>query len=582
MAEKKFRINTECLYRLKLCLIRVFRSPNSWFLFILLLALCLGQQLVYYQVGLLSSKFMEVLGYIRISTYKFKVLLFETFLLILTVSLFNCATNLVSSYLYLNWRDFLTKDVHKSYLNQETFYRINFEGFVDNIDQRITQDVDKFCLQLSSISAKLVISPFTIIYYSVKCYEVSGYTGLLAIYGYFIIGSLLNKFIMSSIVNLIFQQEKLEGDFRYKHTELRSFFESIALMKSVDKERKNVNVYFHKLISTQTSIANVRILLDFSTNIFDYLGAVLSYIIISFAILTGKYDSLKPFELSSLIAKNAFISMYLINCFSTLIDLSSNAAEIFGYAHRIGQLIEQLNTYKCTSISDLSLQPLDNADILYELQGVTFSAPNSSKTLVSNLSIVINKNENILIMGNTGVGKSSLLRVISGLWELTDGRIVSYLCESDVLFLPQKPFLTNGSILDLVIYPHSNIKMSSTSKVIDRVYDALKKVGLLEIVDRLGNIHVESSNRWCDIISPGEVQRLNFARLFYHKPKLAVVDEISGALSIHEEENLYRYCQQLGITLLSVGHNASLKQFHHKCLTLKGNGEWELSQIEFC
>ena len=577
--KEKFYVDAVCLYRLKLCLQKVFKSPNSWLLFILLLTLCLGQQLVYYQIGLSSSKFMQVLGYIRVNTYSFKVLLFETFLLIVTVSIFNSATNLVSSYLYLNWRDFFTRELHKSYLNQSAYYFIIFEGNIDNIDQRVTQDVDKFCLQLSSIAAKIIISPFTIIYYSVQCYAVTGYIGLLSIYGYFFAGSLLNKLIMSSIVNLIFQQEKLEGDFRYKHTELRSFFESIALLKSVEKERNNVNSYFKKLIIKQTSIANARILLDTSTNMFDYLGSILSYIVIAVSILSGKYDSLKPIELSSLIAKNAFISMYLINCFSVLIDLSSSATEIFGYAHRLGQLIEQLNSYKDTSATHLGLQSLGMEGVLYELQEISFSAPNSSKVLVSNLNLVIKENRNLLIMGKTGIGKSSLLRVISGLWKLSKGRIVSHIQDKDVLFLPQRPFLTNGSLLDQVIYPLCISEVCSTSDIKDRVFNALKTVGLLEIVNRIGGLNIEPTNRWCDIISPGEVQRLNFARLFYHRPKLAIVDEPSSALSIYEEECFFMHCHQLGITMVCVGHHKNLKQYHHDCLKLKGNGEWELFQI---
>ena len=150
------------------------------------------------------------------------------------------------------------------------------ERRLDNTDQRITQEVDKLCLTSSKIIAKLLISPLVIIYYSIKCFKVTGITGPLIIYGYFLVGACVNKILMSFIVNLIYRKEKQEGNFRYKHMKVRTLTESIALVKAEQYEAFKLNKCLKDLLSTQQKIVNLEILLNFSTNFIDYLGSIIS------------------------------------------------------------------------------------------------------------------------------------------------------------------------------------------------------------------------------------------------------------------------------------------------------------------
>lgn len=583
-SRRSYKLDKVCLQRFKSCLAILFQSclSNSTMLYILLLGICLGQQLVVYNVGLLPSEFMTVLE--GRDNRNFKVLLIKAFALIFSAAIYKSLVSLVSGYLYLTWRKLLTSFLHRKYFFKSTFYRVNVvETEIDNVDQRISQDVNRFCLQLSNISPKIVISPLVIIYYSIQCFNATGYVGPFVIYTYFVVGTIINKLIMSSIVNLIFRQEQCEGDFRFKLTQIRSSAESIALLRAGKNELKKVTTFFERLFKTQKKIIHSELFLNFSTNLIDYIGSILSYVVIGVPILSGKYNDMSVVALSALISKNAFVSMYLISCFSTLIDLSSQVTDLCGYVHRIGELIDVLKLQK-RWFQTRHIQEINDefeGGSLLSLKNITYTAPNSLQILVSDLSLDIKRHKNILITGNTGSGKSSLLRILAGIWKPESGIIQqSFVSDvTNVLFLPQKPFLTNGSLLDQVVYPVLRSSIQDYELTRDNVEKALEAVDLLHLIERVGDIDVAPEWCWADNLSPGEIQRISFARLFYHEPVLAFLDEATSALGIIEEECFYVYCAQLEITVVSVAHRETLRRFHDLCLNINGDGTWDYTEL---
>ena len=329
-------------------------------------------------------------------------------------------------------------------------------------------------------------------------------------------------------------------------------------------------------------------------NTFDYLGSILSYVIIAIPIFSGVYGDLSPTELSALVSKNAFVSIYLISCFSQLIDLSSTVTDVAGYTHRIGELQEtllSLGRRENESYSEAKAWDSDSSesgedpeprDTAFLLERVTLSVPSSGKLLIKDLSLRISQGDSMMIMGNTGTGKTSLLRVLGGLWESTQGNVRMLTCfgPRGVLFLPQRPFFTDGSLREQVIYPLKEIYPVSGSADDERIVQFLELTGLTDLLARAGGLDEQVDWNWYDALSPGEMQRLSFARLFYLQPRYAVLDEATSALTEEVEHDLYRVCLQLGMTLISVGHRASLEKFHSWILKLHGEGKWELTRCE--
>ncbi|XP_004455204.2 lysosomal cobalamin transporter ABCD4 isoform X2 [Dasypus novemcinctus] len=568
-------------------------SSQNALMFLTLLCVTLLEQLVIYQVGLIPSQYYGVLGNKDLDG--FKSLTFLAVVLIILNSTLKSFDQFTCNLLYVSWRKDLTEHLHHLYFRGRVYYTLNvLRDHIDNPDQRISQDVERFCRQLSSMASQLIVSPFTLAYYTYQCFQSTGWLGPVSIFGYFILGTMVNKILMGPIVAKLVQQEKLEGDFRFKHMQIRVNAEPAAFYRAGQVEHMRTDRRLQRLLQTQRELMAKELWLYIGVNTFDYLGSILSYVVIAIPIFSGIYRDLSPPELSTLVSKNAFVCIYLISCFTRLIDLSTTLSDVAGYTHRIGELQETLldmslksqdNEVLVKSEWDLDKAPAwptEPADTAFLLERVSFSAPSSDKPLVKELSLKICEGQSLLITGNTGTGKTSLLRVLGGLWASTRGSVqmLTDFGPHGVLFLPQKPFFTDGTLREQVVYPLKEIYPDAGSADDKRILRFLELAGLSSLVARTGGLDQQVDWNWYDVLSPGEMQRLSFARLFYLQPKYAVLDEATSALTEEVESELYHICQQLGMTFVSVGHRRSLEKFHSSVLKLCGGGRWELSRIK--
>ncbi|CAL8394333.1 unnamed protein product [Arctogadus glacialis] len=568
-------------------------TSQSVLMFGTLLVLTLTEQLIIYQVGILPSQFYMVLADKDYAA--FRNLITFAILLILLNSTLKSLDQYICSQMYVGWRQSLTENLHADYFRGRVYYTLNvLREDIDNPDQRISQDTERLCKQMSNMASRIIVSPFTLAYYTYQCYHSTGWMGPVSIFGYFVVGTISNKMLMGPIVNTLFQQEKLEGDFRFKHMQIRVNAESAAFYRAGKVEHMRTDRRLQSLLQTQKRLMNKELWLYIGVNTFDYLGGFLSYIIIAIPIFTGIYDDLSPGELSALISRNAFVCIYLINGFSQLIDLSTTLSDVAGYTHRIGELREAMadilrrqcdydpasgDNYDFDSDFNIHAGPADTAFVLDRL---SFRSPDSDELLVEELSLKISQGRHLLVVGNTGTGKTSLLRVLNRLWEADSGFVQMTTCfgPRGILFLPQKPYLTDGTLREQVIYPLKDIYPASGSVDDERIIQFLELAGVSNLLKRTGGLDERVDWNWYDVLSPGEMQRLCFARLFYLQPKYAVLDEATSALTEEAEGQLYRLCKQLGMTLISLGHRSSLEKYHDVSLRLCGGGRWELTTLK--
>lgn len=189
--------------------------------------------------------------------------------------------------------------------------------------------------------------------------------------------------------------------------------------------------------------------------------------------------------------------------------------------------------------------------------------------MVENIKFEIKPGWHTLISGPNGCGKSSLFRILGNLWPLRGG-VLKKPSFSEIFYIPQRPYLPTGTLRDQIIYPHTYEDFKS-SKSTDA--DLIK---LLEIVDidsvrQREKYGLDATKDWNDLLSGGEKQRMAMARLYYHKPKYAILDECTSAVSIDVEGKMYTHAKNLEITLITVSHRKTLWKFHDHILRFSGD-----------
>ncbi|KAG1693332.1 ATP-binding cassette sub-family D member 4 [Nymphon striatum] len=298
-------------------------------------------------------------------------------------------------------------------------------------------------------------------------FGVVGYEGLLAAYVFFFISGCINVVFMSPIVKATARQERCEGDFRFQHMHLRIHAESIAFQKSEKVEFSQVNQKLNSLTLAMQSLANRMYPLFFFTELAAYAENVISYLVVAAPIFAGKFHDKDAAELSSIISKNAFVLGYLLNCFVGILKITANISSIAGSTHRIAEVIEEIDKReveerknRITSHLQSTEKDDPNADqTLLEFKDITVKTPSESEyvKIVDNLQLTLKLNTNLLITGKGSCGKTSLLRVIRGLWGVEKGKIIhsSLLQEgpNSILYLPKVPLMTGGTLRQQIIYP---------------------------------------------------------------------------------------------------------------------------------
>ncbi|MEB3232730.1 MAG: ATP-binding cassette domain-containing protein, partial [Leptolyngbyaceae bacterium] len=290
---------------------------------------------------------------------------------------------------------------------------------------------------------------------------------------------------------------------------------------------------------------------------FGYLPWIIPSIVLGPSIMAGDVEIGKLAEAAGAFGNIAFsvnAIMYEFDQFTKFAASIDRLSSFHDYLDYLGE-VEQIDPERP------KIQVGDSEHIA--IDSLTLQTPNYQTTLFNDLSIELTAGSGLLIMGESGCGKSSLLRALAGLWHSGTGTIHRPQL-ADILFLPQKPYMIIGTLRDQLAYPKLEANLSDRA-----LEDILEMVQLPNVLTRFGGW--ETEQEWSELLSLGEQQRLSFARVLVHKPRYVILDEATSALDINHEAHLYQLLLEMNVTFISVGHRPTLRQYHQQLITLETN-----------
>jgi putative ATP-binding cassette transporter len=473
----------------------------------------------------------------------------------------------VTGQLMLKWRQWLTERFLEYSFHDRAFYRISRDPNIDNPDQRVSEDLGSFTSFAVSFVMQVLQGFATGAAFIVVLWLISPMlvVVLAACVG---VGSLLTIVIGRPLIDINFEQRRREADFRYALVGLRNNAEAIALYGGERRDHHTLRqrLYaamkvFHLLLVGQRNLA-------FFTYAYDLLLPLVPVLVLAPSFFAGTIEFGKITQ-----ASVAFIT--LRTSLSLIIDQFTSLSTFAAVVERLGVYLETSRGLRI-SPEPAGAVSLAGADPRIEtveaprlaLERLTLTTPDSGKTLVRDLSLEVANGAGLLIVGEGGVGKTSLLRAIAGLWRSGSGRIVRPPL-STLMFLPQRPYMIPGSLRDQLCYPRE------ADAPDERLIALLKLVGLEGLPDRIGGLDAEA--KWEDLLTLGEQQQIAFARLLFNRPTYAFLDEATSALDADREDALYQRLASAGIGVVSVGDRQRLPRHHRTTLELLGNGAWRLS-----
>jgi putative ATP-binding cassette transporter len=460
--------------------------------------------------------------------------------------------------LTIRWRAWLTEQHFSRWLAHKNYYQLEQGGYTDNPDQRISEDLNNFTSSTLSLGLGLLRNVVSLVSFSIILWGVSGSIEVfgITIPGYMfwcallyaVVGSWLTHRIGRRLIGLSNRQQRFEADLRFSMVRVRENAESIALYDGEPNENQRLSARFARVWHNFWDIMKVSKRLTFFTAGYSQIAIIFPFIVAAPRYFAGKI------ELGELMQINSAFGSVQEN-FSWFIDAYSELASWRATSDRLLSFQQAMrdNEQRAPAID---VRP-EGERLVVQGLGMNLA---DGRHLLTAADMTVEPGQRVMLSGRSGSGKSTLLRAMGHLWPAGHGSI--RLPAARYLFLPQKPYLPIGTLKAVLSYPQDDSAYPQ-----QRYAQVLETCRLPHLVGRLGE-----ANHWQRLLSPGEQQRLAFARALLFAPQWLYMDEATSAMDEEDEATLYQALidELPGLSIVSVGHRSSLKRFHGRHVRIEG------------
>jgi len=470
--------------------------------------------------------------------------------------------------LQIRWRRWLTERYLGAWLADGAYYRMQLTAAeTDNPDQRIAEDLRLFVgatltLGIGGMRAVVTLVAFLGILWGLSGsitvpigsgWTIPGYMVWAALL-YAIVGTWLTNLIGRPLVRLNFDQQRYEADFRFSLVRFRENAEGVALYRGEADELRNFRERFGEVVGNWWAIMRRQKRLTWFTAGYGQAAIIFPFVVAAPRYFRGEMQLGGLMQVASAFGQVQDSLSFIISAYTDIAQWRSVVQRLVGFERALARM-------RADAASDGVRQRPGTGEAL-ALDRVDLKLP-GGRPLVEGATLDFQPGDSALISGPSGVGKSTLFRAIAGIWPFGTGDI-SLPRGGRVLFLPQKPYLPIGTLREVVSYPTPPGGIDDTT-----LREALEAVGLPALTGRLGE-HAH----WALALSPGEQQRIAFARALVQKPAWLFLDEATSALDEESEVRLYTLLRARlpGVTVVSVGHRSTLRPFHARSLVVTPHG----------
>eukprot|EP00039_Didymoeca_costata_P000030 m.43872 g.43872 ORF g.43872 m.43872 type:complete len:1317 (-) comp10017_c0_seq2:599-4549(-) len=512
----------------------------------------------------------------------------ECLFLVVLGSGLSAAREYCTQALTLTFRVKLTSKIHESYFSGMNYYHIaNLPGreAIGDADERLATQIGAVSSRLTNLVQLLAKSIPPIIWFTVKLWRWQGMSYAMIPHLYLLLAyEAAQRLFPKNIGELYRNKAKEEFKFRNGASRIQTHSEAITALNGFPREKEILQEKFSGVRKAMEDLHLTNSKFGLIFKLFYTYGCrswMTSFMMLP-VLMLAKQGVLADEVSAMRYSWHMMIEMLVAN--GNILTMHAQAQHMHGICGMICKLMDTLQKLsdkqkatKATTMMEGDCIKFENVNILTPTQFM----------LVTDLTFELQQHSSLLLTGHNGAGKSSIFRVLGGLWSTPTGLITKPGANSsglhqDIFYLPQKPYNVLGSLKANITYPKDpsdpNVKLSR-----GELEDLLAMVDLSHLLEEFGyGNDAEELINWEDKLSLGEQQRLAMARLFFHRPKYAILDECTSAVTNSMEVLLYQECRRLGISYITICHRPALRAWHDLNLHLLGDGKggYKLERIE--